>query len=63
MGSVVGEKVTRAMEKSIESRLPLILFSTSGGARMQEGVLSLMQMPKVLGRLDDMADARLPTSP
>jgi acetyl-CoA carboxylase carboxyl transferase subunit beta len=60
MGSIVGEKVTRAMEKSIESRLPLVLFSTSGGARMQEGILSLMQMPKVLGRLDDMADSRLP---
>jgi acetyl-CoA carboxylase carboxyl transferase subunit beta len=60
MGSVVGEKVTRAMEESLETGFPLILFSTSGGARMQEGILSLMQMPKVLGRLDDMADARLP---
>lgn len=46
MGSVVGEKVTLAVERSIETGNPLILFSTSGGARMQEGLISLMQMAK-----------------
>ena len=46
MGSVVGEKVTRAAERSLKSRNPLILVSASGGARMQEGILSLMQMAK-----------------
>ncbi len=44
MGSVVGEKITRAIEQAIDKRLPLIIFSTSGGARMQESILSLMQM-------------------
>jgi len=55
MGSVVGEKITRAIERAIERRLPFLLFSASGGARMQEGVLSLMQMAKTsaaLSRLD-----------
>lgn len=55
MGSVVGEKITRAVEKAIELKLPLIIFTTSGGARMQEGMFSLMQMAKVsaaLGKLD-----------
>lgn len=46
MGSVVGEKVTRAIEKAMEKQLPLVFFSTSGGARMQESILSLMQMAK-----------------
>lgn len=46
MGSVVGEKITRAFESAIEKRMPVIVFATSGGARMQEGVLSLMQMAK-----------------
>lgn len=46
MGSVVGEKITRAIEQAITKRYPFILFSASGGARMQEGVLSLMQMAK-----------------
>ncbi|ACL69080.1 acetyl-CoA carboxylase, carboxyltransferase subunit beta [Halothermothrix orenii] len=46
MGSVVGEKVTRAIEKAISTRKPLVIFSTAGGARMQEGMLSLMQMAK-----------------
>jgi acetyl-CoA carboxylase carboxyl transferase subunit beta len=56
MGSVVGEKITRAIERAIERRCPLIIVSSSGGARMQEGALSLMQMVKIsaaLGRLDD----------
>jgi acetyl-CoA carboxylase carboxyl transferase subunit beta len=46
MGSVVGEKITRAIEYAVENKLPVIIFSASGGARMQEGVLSLMQMAK-----------------
>jgi len=57
MGSVVGEKVTLLIEKAMEDRLPLIIVCTSGGARMQEGALSLMQMGKTsaaLARLDDM---------
>jgi acetyl-CoA carboxylase carboxyl transferase subunit beta len=51
MGSVVGEKVTRAIEASLERRLPLIVFCSSGGARMQEGALSLMQMGKIAAAL------------
>jgi len=51
MGSVVGEKVTRAIEKATEKRLPLVFFSTSGGARMQESILSLMQMAKTSAAL------------
>ena len=46
MGSVVGEKITRAIEKATELKIPFIIFTASGGARMQEGVLSLMQMAK-----------------
>jgi len=56
MGSVVGEKITRAIEKAIEKRFSVIIFTASGGARMQEGVLSLMQMAKTsaaLGRLSE----------
>lgn len=56
MGSVVGEKVTRAVEYATEHKLPVIIFTTSGGARMQEGIISLMQMAKVseaIGRHDD----------
>lgn len=51
MGSVVGEKITRAIERAIEERLPVIIFTTSGGARMQEGIVSLMQMAKTSGAL------------
>ena len=51
MGSVVGEKVTRAVEYAIENKLPIIIFTTSGGARMQEGIISLMQMAKVSAAL------------
>ena len=56
MGSVVGEKITRAIEYATQHKLPLILFTASGGARMQEGIFSLMQMAKTsaaLGRHDD----------
>ncbi|MEN6327339.1 MAG: acetyl-CoA carboxylase, carboxyltransferase subunit beta [Syntrophomonas sp.] len=51
MGAVVGEKITRAIETAIEYRYPLIIFTTSGGARMQEGMLSLMQMAKTSAAL------------
>lgn len=51
MGSVVGEKVTRAIERATEKQLPLVFFSTSGGARMQESILSLMQMAKTSAAL------------
>lgn len=51
MGVVVGEKVTRAVEAALEQHLPLVIFSASGGARMQEGILSLMQMAKTAAAL------------
>jgi len=60
MGSVVGEKITLAIEHCIEKRLPLIVVSCSGGARMQEGTLSLMQMAKISAALARMDDAGLP---
>ncbi|MGH9801963.1 MAG: acetyl-CoA carboxylase, carboxyltransferase subunit beta [Blastocatellia bacterium] len=60
MGSVVGEKITRAIEYCIERRLPLIVVSCSGGARMQEGALSLMQMAKISAALARLDDAGLP---
>ncbi|MFV0399589.1 MAG: acetyl-CoA carboxylase, carboxyltransferase subunit beta [Oscillospiraceae bacterium] len=49
MGSVVGEKITRLFERAVEEKLPVILFTASGGARMQEGIISLMQMAKTSG--------------
>ena len=60
MGSVVGEKLTRLIEKATEKNLPLIIISTSGGARMYEGMFSLMQMAKTCGALAYHARARLP---
>lgn len=60
MGSVVGEKITRAIERSAEQGIPLIIFSASGGARMQEGILSLMQMAKTSAALSRLDDANLP---
>jgi acetyl-CoA carboxylase carboxyl transferase subunit beta len=60
MGSVVGEKVTRAAETAVAERRPLILVSSSGGARMQEGILSLMQMGKISAALGRLAEARIP---
>jgi acetyl-CoA carboxylase carboxyl transferase subunit beta len=60
MGSVMGEKVARAIERSIDRRIPLIIVSCSGGARMQEGVLSLMQMAKTAGLLAVLAERRVP---
>ncbi|MCD7032792.1 acetyl-CoA carboxylase, carboxyltransferase subunit beta [Metabacillus sp. GX 13764] len=56
MGSVVGEKITRAIEKARESKIPFIIFTASGGARMQEGVLSLMQMAKTSAALKLFSD-------
>ena len=52
MGSVVGEKITRAIERVIADSAPLIIVSASGGARMQEGAISLMQMAKISAALD-----------
>jgi acetyl-CoA carboxylase carboxyl transferase subunit beta len=60
MGSVVGEKITRAIEKAIKKRLPVIIASASGGARMQEGILSLMQMAKTSAALALLAEKKLP---
>jgi len=60
MGSVVGEKIARACERALAERRPLILVSTSGGARMQEGILSLMQMGKISAALGRLAEARIP---
>jgi len=60
MGSVVGEKITRLIEQATERELPLIIISTSGGARMYEGMFSLMQMAKTSGALAYHARARLP---
>jgi len=59
MGSVVGEKITRAIEKSTELGLPVIIFTTSGGARMQEGIISLMQMAKTAAAVRKHSDAGL----
>ncbi len=60
MGSVVGEKVARAAERALRDRRPLILVSTSGGARMQEGILSLMQMGKISAALGRLSEAKIP---
>jgi acetyl-CoA carboxylase carboxyl transferase subunit beta len=60
MGSVVGEKVTRAIEKALAERCPCIIFSSSGGARMQESILSLMQMAKTSAALSRLKEAGLP---
>ncbi len=60
MGSVVGEKLTRCVERATRDRLPVIIVSASGGARMYEGVLSLLQMAKTCGALALHAQARLP---
>lgn len=60
MGSVVGEKITRAIEAATKERCAVIVFSASGGARMHEGILSLMQMAKTSGALARHSEARLP---
>ena len=58
MGSVVGEKITRAIERGIENKIPVIVVSASGGARMHEGILSLMQMAKTSAALDRLRDVK-----
>ncbi len=60
MGSVVGEKIARAIERALTRRIPLILVSCSGGARMQEGILSLMQMAKTSFLLGELAEVKIP---
>jgi acetyl-CoA carboxylase carboxyl transferase subunit beta len=60
LGSAAGEKITRAIESAIKKKCPCIIFSTSGGARMQEGILSLMQMAKTSAALGRLAEAKLP---
>jgi acetyl-CoA carboxylase carboxyl transferase subunit beta len=60
MGSVVGEKIARLGQRSLERKFPLVIVSASGGARMQEGVLSLMQMAKASAILSMLAERRIP---
>ena len=60
MGSVVGEKIARLGQRSLERKYPLVLVSASGGARMQEGVLSLMQMAKSAAMLSSLSERRIP---
>ncbi len=60
MGSVVGEKIARAIDKAYEMKIPMIILSQSGGARMMEGAYSLMQMAKTSARLARLADAKIP---
>ncbi|MDF1546154.1 MAG: acetyl-CoA carboxylase carboxyltransferase subunit beta, partial [bacterium] len=60
MGSVVGEKIARAIERALEMERPLVIISCSGGARMQEGILSLMQMAKTSALLARLSEKRIP---
>lgn len=60
MGSVLGEKITRAIERATRKKIPVLIFAASGGARMHEGMLSLMQMAKTSGALSRHAAAKLP---
>ena len=60
MGSVVGETITRAIENSIDDKNPLIIFTSSGGARMQEGIVSLMQMAKTSAAISRLSDLGVP---
>jgi acetyl-CoA carboxylase carboxyl transferase subunit beta len=60
MGVVVGEKIALMMDYALKRRLPVVVFAASGGARMQEGVLSLMQMAKVSSAIAQLRDARIP---
>ncbi|MFM9158750.1 MAG: carboxyl transferase domain-containing protein, partial [Dolichospermum sp.] len=59
MGSVVGEKLTRMIEQATQRRYPVVIICTSGGARMQEGMLSLMQMAKISAALQRHRDSKL----
>ena len=60
MGSVVGEKITRLVESATKAKLPVVIVTASGGARMQEGIVSLMQMAKTCGALERHAEAGYP---
>lgn len=60
MGAAAGEKITRAIERALKKKIPCIVVSSSGGARMQEGIYSLMQMAKTSAALGRLADAKLP---
>jgi acetyl-CoA carboxylase carboxyl transferase subunit beta len=60
MGSVVGEKISRLIDRALKYHLPVIIISSSGGARMMEGALSLMQMAKTSAKLSRLAEAKLP---
>jgi acetyl-CoA carboxylase carboxyl transferase subunit beta len=60
LGSVVGEKITRLIERAVEKKMTVIIFCASGGARMQEGILSLMQMAKTSAALAKLHEARIP---
>ncbi len=60
MGSVVGEKLCRAIDRALEQKIPVILVTASGGARMQEGILSLMQMAKTSSAVAKLGEAKLP---
>jgi acetyl-CoA carboxylase carboxyl transferase subunit beta len=60
MGSVVGEKLTRLIELALNNKNPLLIFTSSGGARMQEGILSLMQMAKTSSALSLLSDSKIP---
>ena len=60
MGSVVGEKITRLVETATKEKLPVVIVTASGGARMQEGIISLMQMAKTCGALERHSEAGLP---
>ncbi|MBI2325423.1 MAG: acetyl-CoA carboxylase carboxyltransferase subunit beta, partial [Chloroflexi bacterium] len=60
MGSVVGERITRAAERALQARAPLVIVSAPGGARMQEGTLALMQMAKIVAAVARLGDAGIP---
>lgn len=60
LGSVAGEKITAAIERGVEKNLPVVIFSASGGARMQESIYSLMQMAKVTAALHKLSESKLP---
>jgi acetyl-CoA carboxylase carboxyl transferase subunit beta len=60
LGSVMGEKICRAADYSIDNGIPLMIISKSGGARMMESAFSLMQLPKTLGRLSLLSDSKIP---
>jgi acetyl-CoA carboxylase carboxyl transferase subunit beta len=60
MGSAVGEKFVRACERAVDRRVPLVCVTASGGARMQEGILSLMQLPKTVSAVDELRETPVP---